>query len=296
MIFSGPHWSDEVRDGVMRELRIELARRSLSVCAGPPESSEAAPDKVVTLLAADTERVAIVASNLEKEGGFTGRTIIVGSIPEDARALAIAQAVDEALRTGGNEPPATPKPRAAAPVSRTPPRAARSPSWFIAAAVAPTLQIAPASSGRTHALAAPGVALRLSLGRASVGGSLGVAITRASDLSFGSVEVRDFRLPADASFDVRFARGPAQVTLDVGLVAALVNYSYGPTGDAHSAVELGGRAGLRFGWGHRFVPWIGTSIEAMPRAIDFRFAPTGSFGQAPSVWLGFALGTEVKWP
>ena len=296
VIFSGPNWSDEVRDGVIRELRTELSRRSLEVCPGPEQSPELAPEKVVTLLAEGTERVSIVASNMEKEGGFTGRTIMIGSIPEDARALAIAQAVDEALRTGDDEPPAPPKPRVAAPAAPLAPRAARSSAWFVAAAVAPALQIAPASSGRSHAAVSPGVALRLSLGRANFGGSVGVAITRATDLSFTGVEIRDFRLPADVSFNVRLSRGPAQATLDIGLVAALVNYEYAPTGDAHSAVELGGRAGLRFGWGYRFVPWIGTSLEALPRSSEFRFAPTGSFGRTPSIWLGFALGTEVRWP
>ena len=297
VIFSGPNWSDDVRDGVIRELRIELARRSLEVCPGPEQAPEVAPEKVVTLLAADTERVSIVASNLEKEGGFTGRTIMIGSIPEDARALAIAQAVDEALRTGDAAPPEPPAPpKVSAPAAQLAPRAARSSGWFMGAAVAPALQLAPASSGRTHAVVSPGVALRLSLGRASLGGTIGVAITRAGDLSFGGVEIRDFRLPADVSFNVRLSRGPAQATFDIGLVAALVNYQYGPAGDAHSAVELGGRAGLRFGWGHRFVPWVGTSLEVVPRSTDFRFAPTGSFGRSPSVWLGFALGTEVRWP
>jgi hypothetical protein len=295
VIFSGSAWSDAVRQGVIRELQIELSRRSLEVCPAPKSTPDIAPQEVVTLLASDPERVSIVGSNIENEGGFTGRTIMVGTIPDDARALAIAQAVDEALRTRGGEPAARATLPVSAPVARPAARWSRSSGWVLGAAVAPTLQLAPAASGLPRAAVAPGVTLRLSLGKARLGGSLGVAITRASDLSFDGIELRDFRVPADLSFGVRFARGPAQATLDIGMVAALVNYEYRPTGNAHSELELGGRAGLRFGWGHRFVPWLGASIEVLPSSSEFRFAPTGVFGRGPALWLGFALGTEVRW-
>jgi hypothetical protein len=296
VIFSGPAWSDTVRDGVVRELRIELARRSLEVCPATEAAESGTPQKVVTLLAADSERVSIVASNLEQEGGFTGRTILVGPIPEDARALAIAQAVDEALRGEGNQTERAPPPAVPTRVVQPAARQATMPSWFVAAALAPALQVAPAAADRTRAVVAPGALFRLSIGRGSVGGSLGVAVTRASDMRFGSLAIRDFRLPADVSFDLRLARGPAQAIFDVGLVAALVNYEYVPTGDAHSTLELGGRAGARFGWGRRVVPWVGASLEVLSSSADLRFAPTGSFGRAPNVWVGFALGTEVRWP
>jgi hypothetical protein len=164
------------------------------------------------------------------------------------------------------------------------------------AALAPTLQIAPASSGRTRATVTPGVAVRLSLLRRTLGGSLGVAVTRASDLSFNNLAIRDFRVPADLSLGLRLARGSLHSTLDIGLLAALVNYEYERTGEAHSAVELGGRAGLRFGWGRRVAPWLGASVEVSPHSTQFALTPTGKFGGPPSLWLGFTLGTEVQWP
>jgi hypothetical protein len=34
----------------------------------------------------------------------------------------------------------------------------------------------------------------------------------------------------------------------------------------------------------------------LPTSRALRFAPTGSFGHTPSLWLGFALGTELAWP
>jgi len=123
-----------------------------------------------------------------------------------------------------------------------------------------------------------------------------VTITRESDLNFGEIAIRELRVPADASFSVRLARGPAQAMLDIGLLAALVTYQYRPAGDGHSSLELGGRAGVRVGWGHRIVPWVGASVEVLPSSTDFRFTPTGSLGRAPSLWLGFALGSEVRWP
>src|SRR6185503_10955166 len=99
IVFSGPAWSKPVQEAVLRELRTELQRRSLQACAEPEGAPWAPPQKLFTLLASDTERVAIVPSDLGNEGGFVGRTIALGVIPEDARALAIAQAVDEALRS-----------------------------------------------------------------------------------------------------------------------------------------------------------------------------------------------------
>jgi hypothetical protein len=140
---------------VIRELRTELARRSLAVCEQPEAAPEIAPLRVVTLLAGDGQRVSIVASNLEKEGGFSGRTILVSAIPEDARPLAIAQAVDESLRSEADEPDHYPRSKAPAPVSKRPALETPRPSWFVAAALAPTLQIAPSGSGRTQTVVAP---------------------------------------------------------------------------------------------------------------------------------------------
>jgi hypothetical protein len=267
------------------------------VCAArEPELDSSATD-VVTLLANDAERVSIVSSNLEREGRFSGRTIAVGAIPDDARSLAIAQAVDEALRSRRDEPAPPPEPRAPPPAAAPPLPPAAEPAWAIAAALAPTLQVAPAASARTSSVVSPGAAVRLSLLRADLGGSLGVSITRASDLKLADgIAIRQLRVPADISFSLRLARGSAQAALDLGLVAALSSYEYAATGAAHTELELGGRAGLRLGWGRRIVPWLGASLEVLPHSTDFRLTPTGSVGKAPTLWLGFSLGTEVRWP
>ena len=298
VIFSGPAWSGALRDGVIRELRTELLRRSLAVCEQPAGPTEVAPVKVITLLAPDPDRVSIVASDMEEEGGFTGRTIMVSAIPEDAQALAIAQAVDESLRNeerGTTTPIPAREPSVARPVPRPTTPVAPQPSWFIGAAVAPAIQIAPATSNRSTVVS-PGVALRLSLGQASVGGSLGVTVTRASELSFTSASIRDFRIPADASLSLQVVRGAFHAALDAGVVAALVSYEYGPTSTGRSALELGGRAGARIAWGRRILPWVGASIEVIPNPAELQFVPTGAIGHAPSIWLGFALGTEIRWP
>ena len=89
---------------MLRELRVELGRRSLDVCLHsdlPPPSPASA---VVTVLANDLDVVSIVPSRIQDEGGFSGRTIRVGSIPPDARALAIVQAIDEVLRERSGKP------------------------------------------------------------------------------------------------------------------------------------------------------------------------------------------------
>ncbi|HVY32228.1 MAG TPA: hypothetical protein VHB79_37080 [Polyangiaceae bacterium] len=296
VIFSGSAWSDGMRDGVIRELRTELARRSLQVCPEAGPAPTRAPKEVVTLLASDADHVSIVGSNLANEGGFNGRTILVSAIPEDARSLAIAQAVDEALRNSDSRSEPAPAVEPTSPPRRPPASSRDKPraTWFLATALAPTLQVAPPAAQREHAVVAPGIALRLSMMGAVLGGSLGVAITRASDLTFDDVTIRSFRVPLDLSASLRLARGAAQGTIDIGLVAALASYEQASA--SRSNLELGGRIGLRFGWGRRVVPWIGTSLELLPRATNFEFTPTGTLGHAPSLWLGFTIGTEVKWP
>lgn len=298
IVFSGPVWSNAVQEEILRELRIELSRRSLQACTTPTEAPWAPAQKLITLLASDPDRVAIVPSDLEHEGGFVGRTIVVAAIPEDARPLAIAQAVDEALRSDSRVLPEptravkTPPPTAAPALPEPPPS-----ELSIAVAVAPTLQVAPGTfDGARRAVIAPGATLRLSVMPSSVGGSLGIALTKASDLSYDRVTIRQFRLPLDASLRLRVRRGLFEAMFDVGVLAALVDYGYAPSGRGQRWVEAGGRAGVSVGWGRRLVPWLGASIEVLPNSSDLRFAPTGAVGHTPALWLGFALGTELAWP
>lgn len=298
VVFSGAAWSAAEQDSVIRELRVELERRSLGVCPRSETQPVVAPQKIITLLANDAERVSIVASNIENEGGFTGRTIAVSTIPEDARALAIAQAVDEALRSGEDGSPKEP----VAPPSKQPatdPRS-REPAvseWSMAAALAPTLQYAPPSfAGATRAVVAPGVALRLGLNHTHMGISVGVGITRVSDFTFAATPIHGLRSPADVSFGLRLSRGAAQATLDLGVEAALSDYESASTARGYSVVDFGGRAGLRLGWGRRVIPWLGASLEALSSSHALTFSPSGEFGDTPTIWLGFALGVEVRWP
>jgi len=127
LLFSGTAWSPAQQESVVRELRIELSRRSLEVCPHTEEIPASPPTAVVTLLSNDLDRVSIVPSRLQDEGGFSGRTIRLGSIPEDARALAIAQAVDEALRGVSGVPAAEPPPPPP-PMREAAPKEAPSPS------------------------------------------------------------------------------------------------------------------------------------------------------------------------
>ncbi|HWZ87646.1 MAG TPA: hypothetical protein VNW92_02315, partial [Polyangiaceae bacterium] len=191
---------------------------------------------------------------------------------------------------------------AAPPPSRQTVKEPRSPEptpseWFLGAALAPALQVAPASfAGATHAVVAPGVALRLSVNHTHVGASLGLAITKASELTFADTQIRELRAPADVSFSLRLSHGAAYGVLDLGVLAALVDYEYAPTARAYDSVDFGARAGLRLGWGHRVAPWIGASVEAISASHELRFTPSGEFGRTPTLWLGFALGIEVRWP
>jgi hypothetical protein len=298
IVFSGAAWPAAEQDSVIRELRVELARRSLEVCPRPETPPVVAPQNVITLLANDAERVSIVASNIENEGGFSGRTIAISTIPEDARALAIAQAVDEALRSGeaGSPPKAPVAPPSRRLVEPRPHEPAAS-EWSAAALLAPTIQVAPPSfAGATHAVVAPGVALRLALNHAHIGVSVGIGITRVNDFTFADTPIRGLRSPADVSLSLRVSRGAAQGALDLGVEAALSDYEYAATARGYSVVDLGGRAGIRLGWGRRVIPWLGASLEALSSSHALTFAPSGEFGRTPTIWLGFALGVEVRWP
>lgn len=294
VVFGGSAWAPELREAVVRELGVELARRSLQVCGESEQATGKAPDKVVTLLANEQGLVSILPADLQSEGGFVGRTVQVGAIPEDARALAIAQAIDEALRSESSrpsEPVATP----AKQVAESPPPQAS--PLVLGVALAPALQIAPATfDGAKGAVVAPGALLRLSLRSSSFGGSLGVAITRTSQLDFGHVTLRQFRLPLDCSIRWRLQLGEVEALMDLGVLAALVDYQRGSGERGYRRGEIGGRAGVSIGWGRRVVPWLGVSVEVLPSAAALKLAPTGNFGRTPQLWLGLALGTEVRWP
>jgi len=279
---------------VLRELGVELERRSLALCADPEPNAASVPEQRVTLLADDAQRIAIIPASLEHEGGFVGRTVVVGNIPEDARALAIAQAVDEALRSESARPSPSllpPKPEPPAPAMAAPPK------LQLGLALAPTLQVAPAAfEGATRASVAPGLLLRLSLLSSNLGGSLGVALTRTSELAYEHVGIREARLPIDASLRWRVRSGLFEGMLDLGALVAWVDYNRSGSEQSIRGFELDGRAGLSIAYGRHVLPWFGTSLEFVPRSSALELTPTGTFGHTPSLWLGFALGMEFRWP
>ena len=178
------------QESILHELRIELNRRSLEICTHGEEGSASAPSAVVTLVSDDLDRVSIVPSRLRDEGVFSGRTIRLGSIPEDARALAVAQAVDEALRgvrPAPEPPPPTPAPPA--PVAPAPPHEVAKPGQRVpdvepppqghpspvrlAVSLGPSLQWAPTQfTSASNTLAVPGAALRVAITSGCCGGSL----------------------------------------------------------------------------------------------------------------------------
>jgi hypothetical protein len=298
--FSGTAWSSAVEESVLRELRVELGRRSLDVCVHSDVPSASPASAFVTLLANDLDTVSIVPSRLQNEGGFSGRTIRVSSIPEDARALAIAQAVDEALRTERSPEPVPPPPP---PPSRevakdvTPPVGAPSSRFRVGVAIGPALQVAPSSgAGAAKTMLAAGGSLRVAATYANFGGSLGVVFAKSTQLDFGSVALNQFRLPVDVSARARLRTGSLEGTFDLGLLLALLREEYVPARRTYVEVEPGIRAGLTLAWGERIVPWVGASIEVLPAPYDLRFAPVGSLGRTASLWLGFSLGMEMRWP
>jgi hypothetical protein len=295
---SGKAWSVVDQENVLRELRVELGRRSLEVCLHSEAPSPSPPKAVVTLLANDADVVSIVPSRIQDEGGFTGRTIRVGSIPADARALAIAQAIDEVLRGERPAPEPVPPPGPAMrDVARdvvVPAPRPMSPSRF-GVAVGPAIQVAPASSMSASAdTFAVGAAFRAAATSAYFGGSLGLVLPTSTKLGFGSITIDQLRVPVDASARARMKTGELEGAFDLGFVLAFLREEFAP---AHAQVraEPGVRAGLTLSWGERIVPWLGASVEWVPAPYQFRFAPEGAIGQSSKLWLGLAVGVEVRW-
>ncbi len=234
---------------------------------------------------------------MQEEGGFSGRTIHVGSIPEDARSLAIAQAVDEVLRgePTPSELPSSPPAREIV-VREAPPALPRSP-FKLDVSVAPTLLIAPSGfTGASKTALSSAASLRVAFTSSRIGGSLGLVLGPPADLVFGSVSINQFRLPIDASLRLSARAGQLEGTLDAGIVVALLREEYTPARRSFQDVEAGARAGLTLLWGDRIMPWLGAAIEVIPTSHDLRFAPMGTIGHTPNLWLGVSLGIEVRWP
>jgi hypothetical protein len=167
----------------------------------------------------------------------------------------------------------------------------------LAVSIGPVLEVAPtALTEASKTVLAPGAALRVAVTNSRFGGSIGLIIGRSTDFVYDSVSISQFRLPVDASFRLILQTGQLQGAVDAGVVLALLREEYTPARRAHQEVEAGGRAGLTISWGDRIVPWLGASIEVLPAPYDFRFAPVGAIGHTSSLWLGFALGMEVRWP
>jgi len=327
--FSGSAWSPAEEENVLRELRVELGRRSLAVCLHFNAAMAPAPTAVVTLLANDLDRVSIVPSQMQEEGDFSGRTLRVGAVPKDARALAIAQAVDEVLRSDRAEgatspppffenspgpatsstsqpaaepsrslPPEPPPPTPSREVANeAPPPSSPSTRLRFGLAAGPTVQFAPSSAtGAENSATVLGGTLRASVGYGRFGGSVGVVVAQSTELTFHSAAIDQFRVPIDASARMRLRAGSLEGTFDLGVLLALLREEYHPTGRTYFEVEPGVRAGVTISWSARIAPWVGASVEILPAPYDLRFAPEGSVGHTSTLWLGFSLGVEARWP
>jgi hypothetical protein len=157
--------------------------------------------------------------------------------------------------------------------------------------------VAPSSStGAAKTTLAPGGSLRVALMGAQFGGSIGVVLTKSTQLDFDSATIDQFRMPVDASARVRLRTGQLEGAFDLGFLLAVLREEYAPARRTYVEVEPGIRAGLTVSWGERIVPWVGASLEVLPAHYDLRFAPMGSVGRTSSLWFGFSLGTEVRWP
>jgi hypothetical protein len=96
--FLGRGWTKKTADGVMAELKTDLAKDGIAICAEVP-SALMPPVAVVELVADEPTTVVISIQVRDKvTAKRVGRDTDVGALPLDGRPLALAAAADELLR------------------------------------------------------------------------------------------------------------------------------------------------------------------------------------------------------
>lgn len=174
------------------QLRLELAPRGIDVCLAPPSASEA-PLADVTIRT-DGDSLSLTVEDRATDKRLV-RTVSLRGIPADARAFAIAVAVDELVRASWletvmahreapHQPPAPPPPPIVVDVARDS-LAPRDEPSTTSGALGAVLAGEHASGGQTWG----GFDARASWGgRLAIGGRLGYRLGLVSSADHGDVE------------------------------------------------------------------------------------------------------------
>ena len=189
-------------------------------------------------------------------------------------------------------PPVRALPTLPAPLPDGPRLRAKPPSLQWAMEIGALFDSAPGAAGGLAA--APGLGVRLQLGRGRWGVGLGFAAVAWSSAQYGELAVRTRRFPLDLSARARLGSGPALVALDLGLVLGIVGFSAPGLVERADAtrLEVGARIAAALHWriGRRFAPFIAVETAVLPRPFELAFAPAGVVGESPHVRLTVSAG------
>ncbi len=247
--------ADPPLEAAIGQLRVELASRGIDVCVAPPPSTNAPLADVTIRMDGDSLSLTVEDRATDKR---LARTVSLRGIPADARALAIAVAVDELVRASWLEAVMTHReaPRAAAP---PPPPIVID----VAKASLASPSVSPSAAGETS-------------------GALGVMI--AGEHASGGQTWGGF--DARASWGGRFAIG-ARMGYRLGVVTSADH------GDVESNAILGGLS-LAFAIVPRGAPW-GLDVFARGDAARIAFVGRASAGArgASDAALGWFAGGGV---
>jgi len=199
-------------------------------------------------------------------------------------------------------PPAPPPPPLVPPpviVAAPPPPPVQAPAWRLSIALAGVLDVAPAVLD-APSIVSPGAEVRLALQKRRLAGELGFGVQPGAGFSLAGVNVRQRRIPIDASLAFR---QPVHRAVELGAaagVAAAVFEIEGvnpPVRGEGTRVEVGARAAVELRVvtrSRRLAAFIGAHAIYFPRSYELATTPAGVVGHTPSLWVGGQLGAALS--
>ena len=196
----------------------------------------------------------------------------------------------------GPSPPPLVAPR---PVIEAAPQLPAPPAWRTSLALAGVLDVAPAVLD-APLIVSPGGELRVALQKGRLAGELGLGVQPGAGFSLAGLNVRQRRVPVDASVVFRQPFGGAiELGAAVGLAGAVfeVEGLDSPVRGEGTRIDLGGRVAVEIrvaGASRRVAAFIGAHAIYFPRSYELATTPTGVVGHTPSLWVGGRLGAALS--
>jgi hypothetical protein len=215
----------------------------------------------------------------------------------DCSERARVAAVFIALALNPPAPPTVPRVDAGPPAEPSGPEVTGVPSPLWARlALGGRIELAPAADGRSSPAASFGGELQAAVGKAVFGAIVAGGVLAPTVVTFGSVQVRQQRLPFRVAATARHKiPGPFELTGDLGLsfVVLRLRGEGLDTVEPATRLDIGGRAGLALSLlslASSWAPFLALHVEYFPRPYEFEVGPLGRIGSTNRLWLGASVG------